>query len=65
MIYDALQPIVVTFNDLESQSYAIVMNYYQPDHLNVPVNVTVDVNGVMYPGYFDATYCPNTAGCNR
>mgnify|MGYP001796848512 FL=1 len=56
---------MVTFNDLESQSYAIVMNYYQPDHLNVPVNVTVDVNGVMYPGYFDATYCPNTAGCNR
>lgn len=61
----SLQTISVPFDDIESKSYAIVANYYQPDDLNVPVNVSVDVNGVMYTGYFDASYCPNTAGCNR
>ena len=56
---------MIEFTDLVSQSYAVVARYYQPDDVGFPVNVTVDVNGVMYTGYFDAPYCPNTAGCNR
>ena len=60
-----LQTLMVEFTDLVSQSYAVVARYYQPDDVGFPVNVTVDVNGVMYTGYFDAPYCPNTAGCNR
>ena len=60
-----LQTLMIEFTDLVSQSYAVVARYYQPDDVGFPVNVTVDVNGVMYTGYFDAPYCPNTAGCNR
>lgn len=55
----------MTFTDLVSQNYAVIASYFQPGHVGFPVNVTVDVNGLLNTGHFDASYCPNTAGCNR
>jgi len=55
---------MVPFSGLESDTYAIIVSYYQPNDLGFPINVSVDVNGVMYTGFFDADYCPSTAGCN-
>ncbi|XP_067931597.1 laminin subunit alpha-like [Watersipora subatra] len=61
---DTSNVLEVNFSNVPSQSYAIVARYYQTDDMGFPVNITVDVKGVMYTGYFEAPYCPNTAGCN-
>ncbi|KFW72369.1 Laminin subunit alpha-3, partial [Pygoscelis adeliae] len=42
--------------------YVFVVHFYQPAHPVFPVQVRVDA-GRVWPGSFNASFCPHTSGC--